>query len=355
MKISPALTKRPLGRILLDGEFIIQAELDAALVEQRRTNELLGDILVRLGVIDPVELEVALSVQRDLATAEDAVRTAAGVRRMLGDLLVQARRITQGQLAAALEEQKKTGEKFGEVLVRLGQLSQGELDAALAFQKNQEGERPVSSRLTLGELLVSAGYITRQELEDALRRQRQSSKKLGEVLIEAGYAKPHEVAHGLRLQSMLLTAALTAALSLSSFSTAHAQPVAARPASAKVTVSATVLARASIKVLHQAPEIVVTDADIRRGFVDISAGSLIELKNNSLSGCLLTFEAHGLPFKEALVRGLGREVSIGPNGGMIFQTFKGTVTMALSYRFVLSEDAQPGTYTWPLSLSASPL
>jgi hypothetical protein len=38
----------------------------------------------------------------------------------------------------------------------------------------------------IGEVLVAAGAITREELNEALREQRQSGKRLGEVLIEAG-------------------------------------------------------------------------------------------------------------------------------------------------------------------------
>jgi hypothetical protein len=38
----------------------------------------------------------------------------------------------------------------------------------------------------IGEVLVAAGAITREELQEALHEQRQSGKRLGEVLIEAG-------------------------------------------------------------------------------------------------------------------------------------------------------------------------
>lgn len=352
---APGPLKRPIGQILVDAGFITEEKLHTALREQQRTNELLGEILVRLGEISPVDLNIALSLQKDLADPDDAVKAAAGVRKMLGEILLRARRITPEQLDAALQEQKRTGEKLGETLLRFGILSPRELEAALTFQRNHTSDDPLSARLRLGELLVSAGYITRGQLADALDRQRHTHKKLGDVLIDAGYVQPQQVAHGLKLQSMLLTAALTAALSLVPASPAHADTMAGRPAGAKVLVSAMVPAHASVKVLRQPRQLTVTDADIRRGFVEIGAESLIELKNNSLAGCLLVFESHGLPFKEAVVRGLGREVAIGPGGGMIFQAFRGTITASLSYRFVLSDDAQPGAYDWPFSLSASPL
>jgi hypothetical protein len=34
---------------------------------------------------------------------------------------------------------------------------------------------------------------------------------------------------------------------------------------------------------------------------------------------------------------------------------RGPNTVDLSYRFILSEDAKPGTYAWPLTLSTQPV
>lgn len=347
--------KRPLGRILTDGAFIAPETLDSALAEQVRTNTLLGEILVKLGALDQAELEVALSVQRDFSTVEDAVRAAAGVRRMLGELLLASRRITPEQLVTALEEQKRSGGKLGEVLVRLGFLNQRELDVALSFQ-DQQGAGNTPSRLSLGELLVSAKYITREHLDDALARQRGSNKKLGEVLVEAGYAKQYHIDHGLRIQEKLVAAALVAALSLlAPASAAMAAQPPMHSTSAKVSISATVLARASLNVLRQPAELVVTEADIQRGFLDVDASSLVEIKNNSRAGVYMTFETQGLSFKETVVRGFGREVSLGPNGGIIAQQLTGKAVVALSYRFMLDESSQAGTYAWPLSISVSPV
>ena len=178
--------KRPLGRILVDGRFIKPETLDKALSEQKRTKNLLGDILVDLGELNQAELNNALMVQRDFSTIKDAINAAAGVRMMLGELLLASSRITEDQLAVALAQQEKTGEKIGAVLVRLGLFTQTEIDIALSFQSRQnEGK---ASCLSLGELLISAGYITQDHLNDALERQRGSDKKLGEVLVEAGYA-----------------------------------------------------------------------------------------------------------------------------------------------------------------------
>jgi len=350
----PLPVKRPLGLILIDGGFIEPEVLDAALAEQMRTNKMLGDILVDFGALNRAELAAVLWVQRDLSTVEGAIWAAAGVRRMLGELLLTARRITKDQLDAALVEQKKSGEKLGETLVRLGFLDQLELDVALSFQ-SRLGEGKIPSCLSLGELLVSAGYITHEQLNDGLARQRGTSKKIGEVLIEAGYVKPHHIEHGLRIQEKLVAAALIAALSLAPVTGTMTAQAAGQAMSTQITVTAVVLARASLHILRQPLEIIITNADIRRGYLDVNAGSLLEIKNNSRAGVNMTFEAQGLPFKEALVSGFGREVTLGPNGGIITHQIIGTVIVTLSYRFVFDESSHAGTYSWPLSLSVSPV
>lgn len=204
--------KHLIGKILLDGGFVSVHELERALEEQRITNELLGQVLVRMGVLDPTDLKAALSVQEYLNKPEEAVKVSAGARRMLGELLTQAGHITGEQLEHALAEQKKTGEKLGEVLVRMRLLTDRQLNAVLDFQRMQGDEKRSPCPLMLGELLVSKGYVSREQLNDALYKQTLSRKKLGEVLVEEGHAQPHHISHGIRLQHMLLTAVLVAVL-----------------------------------------------------------------------------------------------------------------------------------------------
>lgn len=203
--------KRHIGRILLDGRFLSQQDLDSALREQRHTKELLGQVLVRMGVLTPEDVKVPLIVQENLGSIDDAVQLAVGDRQLLGALLVQSGHITNGQLDLVIAEQRRSGEKLGEVFKRLGVLTQKQLTALLDFQHNQEVEH--TSPLRLGNLLVATGHITQQQLESALRQQSISHKKIGEVLVEAGYVSPSRVKYGVRLQKMLLNSVLAAILS----------------------------------------------------------------------------------------------------------------------------------------------
>jgi len=200
--------KRFIGQILIAGGFLPQQHIEAALEEQKVTNELIGEVLIRMNILDPVDVKVALSVQDHLDCVEDAVKIAAGVRRLLGELLVQAGHITGEQLEQAIVEQKRSGEKIGEILARQGLLTERQLHGVLDYQQNQSIAKPAPGPLRLGEILVSAGTISRGQLDDALSKQIGSRKRLGDVLIEEVYALPHHINHGMRLQQMLLNAVL---------------------------------------------------------------------------------------------------------------------------------------------------
>ena len=125
--------------------------------------------------------------------------------------------------------------------------------------------------------------------------------------------------------------------------------------SAKVTINATVLERTTMTVLKQIPEIVVTPDDIMRGFVDIYAATRISVRSNNPAGYLLAFEdlsGQSSIFNSITVRVGAKEVQLSQNQGWVSQPYvHGSVTLDVSYHFLLTKDAQPGTYSWPLMLA----
>jgi hypothetical protein len=348
------LTKRPLGNILVDGEFVASEDLKRALEDQIQSNQLLGEILVRMGVIEEVDLAIALSIQKDLVSFKDALKLAAGVQQLLGDLLIQARRITPEQLAQALKEQQRTGEKLGEIFVRLGIISKQELEGLLAFQQHQ-GDPKRAVRLRLGQLLVDTKKITHEQLlQYALTKQRISPhKKLGELLVEEGYVTHEEISHGLKLQRKLLTAALVAILSLCSPVTSFTEHAEAHASHVQEPVVETAAAYATLKVVYQTPELVVTYADILRGYVEVKSGSRIEIRSNAFF--FLRFDGLSNPFREVRIQGFGKDILVDAKGVALFlKDIRGFATFELTYTFILSKDAQPGTYAWPVEISAYP-
>lgn len=127
----------------------------------------------------------------------------------------------------------------------------------------------------------------------------------------------------------------------------------------KLTVTATVLKHASLNVLAQPSSVVVTEADIARGYVDVPTPTQVAIKSNTSGGYMLAFASQGDFMRQILVRGLSSDVQVGPAGGAIMQSSTGSgmtrTTLDLGFRFVLAESAHQGTYPWPMRLSVTPL
>lgn len=128
---------------------------------------------------------------------------------------------------------------------------------------------------------------------------------------------------------------------------------------AKLLVSATVLKRATLQVLAQPSSVVVTAADIERGYVDVPVPAQVAIQSNTRHGYQLEFSSEGDFMQQILVRGLNNDLQLSPAGGVVTQQpTPGGVTntvLALGFRFLLSESARQGTYTWPVRLSVKPL
>lgn len=125
----------------------------------------------------------------------------------------------------------------------------------------------------------------------------------------------------------------------------------------RLNVSATVLKRASLKVVTQPSAVLVTEADIERGYVDVAGPAQVTVRNNSVSGYLLVFANQGEFLRQVRVRGLGGEVQMGADGGFVRQPGGAVASsiLDLGFRFELAPTARAGVYAWPVQLSAVPL
>ena len=135
---------------------------------------------------------------------------------------------------------------------------------------------------------------------------------------------------------------------------AHGQSV-----ESKLTVTANVLKHASLKVLAQPTSVVITAADIARGYVDVAAPAQVSIQSNSRDGYMLMFASEGEFLHQTLVRGLGNDVQLSAGGGGVMRSADGRgmakATLDLGFRFLLSESARQGVYAWPLRLSVASL
>jgi SOS response regulatory protein OraA/RecX len=299
----------------------------------------------------PEEREAVERICAQWASLDDILDAAAGPREPIGELLVEAGRLTRAQLTRALAEQQSSKERLGQVLVRKGWLSEGELAALLAFQERLDAGR--AGPLQLGNLLVSTGRITSEQLQDGIERQARSRQRLGEALVAAGAVSERDIARGLKLQRILVGIALAAAFALS------ATPKPARAASSgfgssTMKVTANVLPYLRLQVLKQVSTLDVTPEDVARGYIDVPAATDLMAKTNDRNGFSLSFDARSNVFRKAQVTGLVSGLELGPDGGMAHQPFTGNqMLMRLSYRFFLAPEVAPGSYPWPLQISST--
>lgn len=128
-------------------------------------------------------------------------------------------------------------------------------------------------------------------------------------------------------------------------------------AQVKLTVSATVLKRASLRVLSQPTAVRVTAADIARGYVDVPGAAKIAVRNNSPAGFQFEFSSNGEFVRGLRVRGLGGDVEMGPEGGFVRHTAGAALdtVLDLGFRFDLTADARAGVYAWPLQMAVTAL
>jgi hypothetical protein len=118
-------------------------------------------------------------------------------------------------------------------------------------------------------------------------------------------------------------------------------------------VSAKVLPFLSKTMVHQQGDLTITREDIKRGYVEVKAGTVLEVRTNSRGGYILSFVIASGPYREIWVIDGKRTTVLLSMGGFIYQPHTGgkiVETKELSYRFLLSADATPGSYTWPLSV-----
>jgi len=57
----------PIGSMLVAEEYIIPQDLDFALEHQKHSKRLIGEILVRIGAVEPKQLEKVLTIQKKLS------------------------------------------------------------------------------------------------------------------------------------------------------------------------------------------------------------------------------------------------------------------------------------------------
>ena len=126
---------------------------------------------------------------------------------------------------------------------------------------------------------------------------------------------------------------------------------------ATLAVTATIAKRSTLQVMASPAHVVVSRADIDRGFVDVPGAAQLTIRSNSADGIAIEITAVADFFAQAFIHGLDTAVQVGPNGGIVMQGAPArgaTDVRALRFRLVLARGVEPGIYPWPLRLSIAP-
>jgi hypothetical protein len=144
--------RRRVGELLQDAERITAAQLEQALDEQRRSDRMLGDILVENRLLTTNERDVLLEFQRRQSGAGPQTD-----KLYLGKILVATGQISNKQLADALDWQKRHGGRLGEALVATGQATPTQVDHGLTLQR----------KLIVAALLAALSLVSAPAVQNA--------------------------------------------------------------------------------------------------------------------------------------------------------------------------------------------
>lgn len=135
-------------------------------------------------------------------------------------------------------------------------------------------------------------------------------------------------------------------------------PVGASDSIVRFSVGALVRPIARLDV-RSAPQVIeVSERDIQRGYVDVQQPVELEVQSNSRNGYVLNVLPRTNLFSQMQVRGLDSPAELGPDGGAVVQrwnTEERRRLLSLTYRFVLQQGVQPGSYPWPVQHDVAPL
>ena len=221
------------GELAKASGLIDDEQLARALEQQARTGGLLGHILLEQSAIDEVQLAQLLAEQADLPFVETLVGTKVSKKVSSSLLRIDALgyravplREDDGVLVVALADPRKGPEvaeiiprpvqfvvapesqveglteqlydadkgRLGETLMASNKLRRDQLREALAAQNKAGRVKP------LGEVLIDLGYVTREDVQNALTKQRVGGGRLEDTLVQSGKVSPEMLARSLAMQ-----------------------------------------------------------------------------------------------------------------------------------------------------------
>ena len=123
---------------------------------------------------------------------------------------------------------------------------------------------------------------------------------------------------------------------------------------AQFLVRTTVPARATLAAVEQPTHLNVSEADLARGYMDVSARYVVE--SNTRDGLLLRLSPRIGITHHVEVRGLSATLVVQGDEVEVYRARTSEAEhLELDYRFVLAPGVEPGTYELPIYVAATPL
>ncbi|MCG6551145.1 MAG: Flp pilus assembly complex ATPase component TadA, partial [Candidatus Magnetominusculus sp. LBB02] len=204
-KINRYDTKKKLGEALLEAGVINEKDLSHALSEQKRTGHKLGKVLIDLGITSEMEIVHTLATNMGLeyvelqktpieADAVKAVPVKLAEKHLVLPISFNGNRITIAMsdpldLGAIRDLEFVTGKSVKPVVTTLSEIRR----AIQAFYHKKK-------LLMLGEILLTAGTISPEQLEVCLKIQREGKRKLGDIIVQMHFATETAIAKAISSQ-----------------------------------------------------------------------------------------------------------------------------------------------------------
>jgi len=107
------------------------------------------------------------------------------------------------------------------------------------------------------------------------------------------------------------------------------------------------------EIILQKKNVLITEDDIHRGYIDVRSAVIISVMTNSVNGYVLTFFVGRDAFKEVEVFCDSAFTRIDDANNEIYMPPAGMqpIVKELSFRFYLSDNFLPGVYDWPVAFA----
>jgi hypothetical protein len=112
--------------------------------------------------------------------------------------------------------------------------------------------------------------------------------------------------------------------------------------------------RVAVETVRQTDRLVISEADVQRGYVDVAARYVVS--HSTERGWMLSFAPRVGITERIEIHGLADVLELQHESLDVYRPRSaGREELTLQYRFVLDPRARPGTYELPVLVSGTPL